>query len=649
MAQRLRMTNADYVAIAVSPALIMALVGSLVFFLIEVLYVGSYPFRLNYVFALFVFATVLIARIAIEMGSERAAMFSLPLGILTFLAMGRFVDLGTSFSWLINLALLGVVWWCAHKLTWDCTVIDDNEDASGEGLLGQVGLDERDDGVASAPAVADNELFADATCAQPAPWWRRLFAPKKGLHSPGLWVLYFSLAALPLFGIGQHWIPAGDVSRRRYAFGLLAVYVASALSLLVTTSFLGLRRYLRQRRVEMPAPMAATWVSLGAVLILLVMFAAALIPRPGAEYAISQAPWQAGSPDHLAASRYSVGNEGTDDPTTENRVTSDNAEGPPGDETGAQQDSSPGGEPADGEASQQGGSEQGSQQGSSNSQGDQSGGQSSSDSSEPSDQQDASSIEKQSTDAASKDTADSRDSQAQGQEEQGGGPEQSSTGSSEEQEGTPAEDSSMSKMFEHSNPANPAQLLQSLTLSLTSALKLLFYVLLALGIVYLAWRNRETIARTFAEILRQLREFFARLFGGGAATAGAADGDAFSAPHRRTFAEFKDPFASGRHTQIAPVELVRYTFEAFEAWAGDRGRPRTPDQTPQELVRGALAPQTPMYAKARQMVQLYSEAAYASATISREAANTLQSLWQMMRSANNSREKAQEPQKEFSK
>ena len=44
---KLRMTNADYVAIAVSPALIMALVGSLVFFLIEVLYVGDYHARLN--------------------------------------------------------------------------------------------------------------------------------------------------------------------------------------------------------------------------------------------------------------------------------------------------------------------------------------------------------------------------------------------------------------------------------------------------------------------------------------------------------------------------------------------------------------------------------------------------------------------------
>ena len=36
MAKRLTMTNADYLAIAISPALIMALVGSLVFFLIEV-------------------------------------------------------------------------------------------------------------------------------------------------------------------------------------------------------------------------------------------------------------------------------------------------------------------------------------------------------------------------------------------------------------------------------------------------------------------------------------------------------------------------------------------------------------------------------------------------------------------------------------
>src|ERR1700752_3016296 len=70
MAKRLHMTSVDYLAIAISPALIMALVGSLVFFLIEVLYVGDWVGRLNYAFGLFVFATVLIGRISIEMGAE---------------------------------------------------------------------------------------------------------------------------------------------------------------------------------------------------------------------------------------------------------------------------------------------------------------------------------------------------------------------------------------------------------------------------------------------------------------------------------------------------------------------------------------------------------------------------------------------------
>src|SRR5207244_5515254 len=128
--QRRHMTTADYVTIAISPALIMALVGSLVFFLIEVMYTGDYVARLDYAFSLFVFATVLIARISIEMGAERASLFALALGVVMFLALVRFVQHPSPFSHLINLGLMGVVWWCAHKLTWDCTLIDDNEDAS---------------------------------------------------------------------------------------------------------------------------------------------------------------------------------------------------------------------------------------------------------------------------------------------------------------------------------------------------------------------------------------------------------------------------------------------------------------------------------------------------------------------------------------
>ena len=54
-------TLADYVALAISPALIMGLVGSLVFFLINVLYVGEYVGRMQWILFFFVFGAVLIA------------------------------------------------------------------------------------------------------------------------------------------------------------------------------------------------------------------------------------------------------------------------------------------------------------------------------------------------------------------------------------------------------------------------------------------------------------------------------------------------------------------------------------------------------------------------------------------------------------
>ena len=46
-------------------------------------------------------------------------------------------------AFIMGLILLGIVWWCAHKLTWDCTLIDEDEDASGGGLLETVGKEKK--------------------------------------------------------------------------------------------------------------------------------------------------------------------------------------------------------------------------------------------------------------------------------------------------------------------------------------------------------------------------------------------------------------------------------------------------------------------------------------------------------------------------
>ena len=69
---RPKKTAADYAAIAIGPVLIMGLVGSLAFFLMEVSYAGDYSGSVRWVLFWFVLASVLVSRISIEQGSAWA-------------------------------------------------------------------------------------------------------------------------------------------------------------------------------------------------------------------------------------------------------------------------------------------------------------------------------------------------------------------------------------------------------------------------------------------------------------------------------------------------------------------------------------------------------------------------------------------------
>jgi hypothetical protein len=163
---------------------------------------------------------------------------------------------------------------------------------------------------------------------------------------------------------------------------------------------------------------------------------------------------------------------------------------------------------------------------------------------------------------------------------------------------------------------------------MAGVLKIIFYLFIALLLGYVLWKYRQQLLQAIGDVLRQLRA----LFGGTRAGATVNDAEAPSAPsRRRSFSDFRDPFQTGQHAQWPPEELVRYTFAAFEAWANDRGRTRTPDCTPQELLGLALDPETPIYPKARRLVRLYGEVAYASRRIPRESVSELPELWQMMR------------------
>jgi len=350
MRQRRReQTLADYVVIALSPALIMLLVGSLVYFLQDIFYRGDHPQRLMVMLGLFVFGQVLVARIGIEDGIAHSQIYGFALLGAAGLFCLKFIPL-----FVPAMALLGLVAWCSWCLTRDCTLIDDSVDASGEGLL-QAALDPHSADSSVAPTGAQASHPAGDQPVRPPPPrpvgppssqestfadpWERVplserlaranerrqaaaaesglppvdpvepasAGPRRrsrGTSKPGTWVIYFSLAALPLFGVGQMFIPSTDVLRRRYSFQLLVVYVAAALGLLLTTSFLGLRRYLRQRNLQMPAAVTRSWLGWGSLVGLLVLVGAILFPRPQGEYSVTD--WVDRIDRQLTASNFAV-------------------------------------------------------------------------------------------------------------------------------------------------------------------------------------------------------------------------------------------------------------------------------------------------------------------------------------------------------
>ncbi|MCB9938389.1 MAG: DUF4129 domain-containing protein [Planctomycetaceae bacterium] len=659
-----RPTLADYVIIAISPALIMALVGSLVFFLIELFYQGQYQARLQYVFALFVFASVLIGRISIEEGRERAMGFSVILSVAVLLVMGKFIEFPGIFdrlSWVINTGLVVLILWCSNKLTWDCTVIDEQQDASGEGLLQTVGIDEDPAGESSNTPELEGTTGTLPIEEPPKSWWQRMVAARNKKHAPGVWVVYFSMAALPIFGFGQGFMFSQNEDSRRFVFKLLVVYVGAALGLLLTTSFLGLRRYLRQRRIEMPTQMAGAWLGTGAVMIVGLLLFCMLLPRRNAEYSITDLPAFAGSPDDLQASNWGFGNDGPEEDDAKRQVKREDAKkesGKPGDDEGEGQEKSKDGkgqaEPDKSgpqqsdrkDQSDQGeGDEKTSDQGSKKQGEDKDGSKMDSSGRQNQSQQDQQS--KQSENKKSETKSASSD-EKQKQREDRSGEKKSDAEKREQQQGEQKQDSEAKKdeaqksesPKEQSNNEqkqpdkpkfDPAKLAKQFGGGIGTLLKLLYWLIVILIVAWFLWKYWAQVRDAVRNFIQAMREFWARLFGGSVAPATETLEEAVdTAAPPRPFSDFPDPFRSGLAKQLPLDQLIKYSFEAFEAWSRERGFTRRRDETPHEFAQHVAQSGTGVSQEAIRLAELYSRAAYSRETMPQASGQLLQQLWQRL-------------------
>ena len=611
-------TLADYVGIAISPALIVGMVLSLTLFLLQVIYKGEFEGGFRWVLFWYVIASVLITRISIEQGSETASVFGTALGIATGLVTMVFAPETKSGinSVIVVWGLMVLIWWCSNKLTWDCTLIDDSQDASGEGLLQAAGLHHIDDDDQGEPA--NPELQREPTTRDVGiPFWKRFLFNRAARadkpHSPGMWIVYVALVGLPVMGVCQRWLKRDEQS---LGFGLLFAFVASAMGLLLTTSFLGLRRYLRQRNLQMPGTVTRSWLVTGTVVLLGILVGALLVPRPGASYsldAVVKRSLVTDSTDELVAAVADPGLE-IDGPSDNSTITerrrdqlanNDGLQDGRGQRRGPQEDGSWNG------GSQQPGSQQpGFQQPGFQQLGPKRPNSKRTDS-KRTDSKRADSKRADSKQAGSK-QADSKQAGSKGNGSSGGG--------------TPPPP-----------PSAPSSgLLDSLSFggaTLVLVMQVVSYLLFGLFVLYMLFQHGRALWRALLELWAALKGIFRRR--------GSRDGEDGSeeTPDKVTaFAAYSNPFSDGTVLRASPAEMVCLTFEALEAWAREVGQGRLPDQTPREFADGLSKVHQREAAPIRRLASDYSRIAYGNRPPADEWREALDRLWSWMILSHRSRQ-----------
>ena len=579
MAKRRPQTIADYAAIGLCPSLIVLLISSLVYFLVLCIYRGGYSGRIGYIWFMFILGAVGIARLSIQESRKYAMLYAVVLGGPTFFVLSSFMIVqgpAAALSPIFNAGMIGLVWFLADRITYDCTLIDEDEDASGRGLL---------DG------LTDDGTGPEQTTEQAS--------KRRRGHQPGRTVLWLAAAALPIFGLGQFVLPQ-DERWQQSAISALAIYLFATLSLLVTTSFLGVRRYLRQRGVDMPGDVSTAWLAGGVIMTAVMLFVCFLLPQPGKLLANLEVPDAIKSPDWLKPSKYGWGGEAaTPEPSSSGAATTPSPEkdssgkAPPPTEAGQSGEQSsgqgggqkPGSKSGPGEKGKQGASDQ---QAGEKSSGEKSpGNQGQGEKGEGSKGDKPDSQAKSDSDAKSDKSNDGEQSQSENEEaspkddsanEEAEKSDEKSDAEKSKSETPPAAESASEPAAEAppEPPTDTSSWLDGLLPSISSIFRFLIYLVLFGILVAFAWIQRDEIAKLWAA-------FLAWLSGRPAPASENANSDSGldSALTLRPFSSFKNPLGSRTDAR----EAIIVTYQAAEAWWREKGQARKPDETPHEYSR----------------------------------------------------------------
>ena len=200
--------------------------------------------------------------------------------------------------------------------------------------------------------------------------------------------------------------------------------------------------------------------------------------------------------------------------------------------------------------------------------------------------------------------------------------EESSEENSSEEETAEAESS------DTSTPESDSSWMDSLAENMGTLFKWLVYAAIAAGVIYMAIKNWPAVSAFFRNLWAELLAMFGRKPAASAAEDEEASEEPVAPP--RPFSAFSDPFRSGKATQSSPGELVRYTFEALQAWAFENNCGRTPDQTPMEFGQRMQLRRLKISSEAHEVSLLYAQVAYGGHRPDDASVAKLRKLWRKL-------------------
>jgi len=263
-------------------ALIVFLMVSLTFFILARFSLSSQWTSSHWLLFWEVLATVLVSRMfLIDDLKKVVGGYSFVLGMLIWVP---FALMGGAILGIVTVLMIFVGWF-TYKITWDVTDLGEREEDE-DGLLASVGLkkelnpgnkkvseswgDTREESTEF--NYEAEEVLAELKDQKPK--------KAKGGKGRGIWVLYFLFGSIPVFGFGGSTQNSDDPNLGKYFLLCLCIYLASCISLLMTTSFLTIRSDLRRRNLSMPMFTAGFWLFSGLFLLIFCFVFASLLPRP---------------------------------------------------------------------------------------------------------------------------------------------------------------------------------------------------------------------------------------------------------------------------------------------------------------------------------------------------------------------------------